>query len=454
MITQSCHSPLSQTENMSEVTTATSPRHFFLHIPKCGGTTFSDFLSRQFPRSSIYTADKSTADFQRHRELEASGHISPENSFEHLSRRYVESMQSYDLIVENHFKWVIMQLLAGSRSMVLYSLLRDPRERVVSHYKHLQRIPLDHSTGLSQDQLAAYRLARELPLADFCCEIDRFYIWSNFYNLQTQYLSSHRLTPENWKKLGEQAFLEDALRNLSQIDYVADVKDLNEFARLISLDNHWLPPGRLNALNAGEHSSQITADLVAQVPDSLVALDQVLYEEGLKKYAAWRDKVLHDATLALWSNNDHREQCVRSDEQWELHFEDELPGNNFHGREGTGKETFRWMGPDPESRLYLPVRPGFPHWISVYLLSFISPDMFSKTTYFINGREATPQCSSAEGCTVVTFPVDSADTNTGVVELGIRADHTTSEYALNLSSDKREKSIAVKCVKLSLQPPA
>ncbi|MBD3672062.1 MAG: sulfotransferase family 2 domain-containing protein [Planctomycetaceae bacterium] len=452
MITQSLPKVSASQEESAEASDS-KPMHFFLHIPKCGGTTFSDYLSRHFPRSAIYTADKSIADYQIHQQLKAAGQISSKDNFRLLSQRYVESMQSCDLIVENHFEWIVMQSLVKSRKLVLYTLLRDPRERIVSHYKHLRRIPLDDSKGLSHDQMAAYRLARELSFGEFCRQIDQFYIWSNFYNLQTRFLSSHHLNRVIWSQLGEQAILEDALKNLSRIEYVADVKDLNEFARLISLDSHWLPPGRLGALNAGEHSSQTEADLISQVPDSLVALDQVLYEEGLKKYAAWREKVLQKATLELWRNSHQRDQRFLSEDEWELNFEDELFGDNFHGREGKGKETFRWMGPDRESHLYLPVRPGVPHWISVYLLAFITPEMFSKTTYFINGREVAPVCSTAEGCTVVTFAVDPADTNSGVVELAIRADHTTTEYALNRSSDKREKSIAVKRVKLSLHPP-
>ncbi len=45
--------------NYPQVTPST-PVHFFIHIPKCGGTTFSDYLSRHFPLERIYTASKST----------------------------------------------------------------------------------------------------------------------------------------------------------------------------------------------------------------------------------------------------------------------------------------------------------------------------------------------------------------------------------------------------------
>ena len=48
-------------ETADSTAAGTAPVHFFIHIPKCGGNTFSDFLAKQFPLEKIYTAEKSTA---------------------------------------------------------------------------------------------------------------------------------------------------------------------------------------------------------------------------------------------------------------------------------------------------------------------------------------------------------------------------------------------------------
>ena len=436
---------------------ATSPMHFFLHIPKCGGTTFSDYLSRHFPRSAIYTADKSIADYQTHQLLKSSGRISAKDNFRLLSQRYVESMQSHNLIVENHFEWRVMQRLENRAKIVLYTLLRDPRERFVSHYNHIRRIPLNELTNPSQSVLKFHQLARELPINEFSQQIPLgafFHVaWGAFFNVQSRFLSSYDLNQEMWKRYGEEKILDNILSNLEQIDFVADLKDLEEFTQLISLSNGWLPPGPLNALNQGGHSSDKTSELLSQVPESFISLDQVIYEAGLKKYAAWKNKVLHDATLKLWTQKPGRNHLSQSGDQWEITFEDILYGNNFHAREGLGKETLRWMGPGLESQLYIPVRPHVTNWISVYIAAFIKPEIYTTTKYSINGQEVKPISSTADNCAVLTFPVDSNQSRSGIVQLGIKVDQTTSEFALSGIHDKREKSIAIRKIKVSLRPP-
>lgn len=138
--------------------------------------------------------------------------------------------------------------------------------------------------------------SQQIPLGAF------FHVaWGAFFNVQSRFLSSYDLNQEMWKRYGEEKILDNILSNLEQIDFVADLKDLEEFTQLISLSNGWLPPGPLNALNQGGHSSDKTSELLSQVPESFISLDQVIYEAGLKKYAAWKNKVLHDATLKLWT---------------------------------------------------------------------------------------------------------------------------------------------------------
>lgn len=429
-----------------------SPIHFFLHIPKCGGTTFSDYLSRHFPRPAIYTAEKSIDIFRRHEDMKAAGQIPQKNYSNTLDQSYTESMQPFDLVVENHFSWTTMQRLGHYRELVIYTILRDPRERAISHYKHLGRIPFDHSSSEDPVSLSLYQLARELPAHKFFERITDSRIWGSFFNMQTRFLSSHPLNRGNWNSIGEDQILEDVLNNLNRIDFVADLKDLEEFTQLISLSNGWLPPGQLNALNKGEHSQEKESEL-SQVPESIIALDQVVYEAGLKKYAAWRDKVLHDATLELWTQKTKHNHLSQSGDQWEMSFEDILYGNNFHAREGRGKETARWMGPGLESQLYIPVRPGVTNWISVYIAAFIKPELYTTTKYSINGKEVKPIGSTDDNCTVVTFPVDSNQSRSGIVQLGIKVDQTTSEFALRGIPDKREKSIAIRRVKVSLRSP-
>ena len=78
-----------------------APVHFFVHIPKCGGNTFSDFLARQFPLEKIYTAEKSTAAWEDHRRDIAARaeQLSRENKGALLRRRFIDGMRQHDLVM-------------------------------------------------------------------------------------------------------------------------------------------------------------------------------------------------------------------------------------------------------------------------------------------------------------------------------------------------------------------
>lgn len=424
----------------------TRPLHFFLHIPKCGGNTFSDFLSRHFPVSSIYTAEKSTADWLAHQRLKAGR--AANGNVRRLTRRYAAAMRQHDLVAENHFNWRILEQVRADRPVITYALLREPRERVASHYLHLRRLPLASPDGEGHESQNLRSLARELSLADFCRRLDRREVWATVFNLQTRILSS-QAGWDYWHRAGEQAILENVLENLASIDHLADLADLKEFAQLVSLANGWLPPGRLSVHNAGEGPTA-AAELASQVPEETVALDQAIYEAGRKQYADWRERVLHDVAVARWQAS---QPAAPNRTSWEIGFADPLPGINFHGREGRGAETARWMGPERESKLFLPVRPGRPHTVAISFVAFLEPDLFPQTVFQINDLVVAPTVTARGGKTIVSLTVPAEQTSSGLVDLRIVAARTTSAEAICQAADSRQKSLAIQSIRMTPQEP-
>lgn len=421
-----------------------TPIHFFLHIPKCGGNTFSDFLSRHFPAAAIYTAEKSIADWQAHQERKATD---ASTSPEQLRQRYATSIQQHQLAADNHFDWKTLQLVRALGPVISYALLRSPRERVASHYLHLRRLPPTAADTQQPNSPGLSCLARELSLVNFCRRLDRHDVWATIFNLQTRILSSHQLGRGNWLQLGEQAILEDVLENLTKIDHVAELADLDEFTQFVSLANHWLPPGQLSVHNPGDGPTA-AQELADQVPDEVVALDQAIYEAGRKQYARWRQQVLHDAAVEGWQAS---RPAAPSGASWEISLADALPGTNFHGREGSGDRTLRWLGPERVSRLWLPVRAGLPHTVAISCVAILEPDLFHQTRYRINGEAVTPSVASRGGQTVVTLPVAAGQTATGLVELTIEAARSTSAAAVGQGDDRRVKSLAIDRIKIALR---
>jgi hypothetical protein len=433
------------------------PAHFFVHVPKCGGNTFSEYLTRNFPVSTIYTAEKSIATwlaYQRERRRDGEeGNSSGEDAALELSQRHLVEMRSHDLIAENHYGWPMVEQLRGYRPVTTYLLVREPRARIASHYLHLRRIRLEETNELADEGRALYQLARDLSLADFC-RLDRADVWGAVFNRQAISLSSQLVGRVIFRHLDKSAFVENLLENLEQTDFVADLADLDEFAHLVSLANGWLPPGDLGTINAGDHTASEIAELAVDVPEELVTFDQVVYDAARVKFRSLRRQVLADAAVELWRNRSELPPAPSEGERWELGCEGPLDVMNFHGREGTGPETIRWMGPATESRLFIPVRRGVPQWLSVFIAAFVDPDIFPTTTYAINGIQVTPSFVVEENCTVAIMPLDHEATTSGVVELTITAPWTSSDRERGHSSDMRQKSMALRKLRLSTRSPA
>ena len=427
------------------------PVHFFIHIPKCGGNTFSDFLAKQFHVEKIYAAEKSTAAWEEHRkELAARAEqLSGEDKGAMLRERFAAEMRSHDLVIENHYNWVIADLLRQHRQLKTYVIVREPRERVASHYLHLRRIPVEEAHTLAPEGRELYGLAKDLSITDFC-RCDRYDVWSSVFNQQARTINSQTISRVLYQQCDQQAFLENSLANLSQINFVADLADLDEFAQLVSLANGWLPPGRMGVLNPGKHMASEASDLAAAVPEEVVELDMQIYEAASRQYDRWKTDVLSEAAVTLWK---HRAQRVTPESDcWEIDFRGPLQGTNFHSREGVGLDTFRWMGPDKDSRLFVSVRRGVPQQIAIFIAAFIDPGLLSGTTFRINGVDATPVLSVEDNCTVATFEVSADATASGLVEMLISPPFTASDRDKGFGSDSRQKSMALRRIRIAVRP--
>jgi hypothetical protein len=429
------------------------PVHFFIHIPKCGGNTFSDFLAKQFPVEKIYTAAKSTAAWEEHRkELAARAEqLSGEDKGAMLRERFAAEMRSHDLVIENHYTWVIADLLRQHRQLKTYVILREPRERVASHYLHLRRIPVEEAHALAPEGRKLYSLAKDLSITDFC-RCDRYDVWSVVFNQQARTLNSQTISQVLYQQCDQRAFLENSLANLSQADFVADLADLDEFAQLVSLANGWLPPGRMGVLNPGKHTASEASDLAATVPDEIVELDMQIYEAACRQYQRWKAEVFSGAAVALWKHQ--APWATPANDCWTIDFRGPLQGTNFHGREGAGPDTFRWMGPERDSRLFVPVRPGESHQIAIFIAAFIDPDLLSGTVFRINNADTSPVLSVEDNCTVATFEVAAEATSSGLVELLISPPFTASDRDKGFGTDARQKSMALRRIRISRRSSA
>jgi hypothetical protein len=425
------------------------PVHFFIHIPKCGGNTFSDFLAKQFPLNRIYTAEKSIAAWEAHRTHVAANPstLSRLEKSTLLRQRYLNGMRHHDLVIENHYAWDIAERLEQHRPLITYVVFREPKERVASHYLHLRRIPLDAAHSLAPEAREDYDLAKQLSLSDYCQTLDRSDVWSTVFNRQTRMMSSALVTREWYEAADKEAFFANALANLERADFVGDLKDLDEFAQLISLANGWLPPGPLGMLNANTNTVSPVQQLAAEVPDEVVAHDMALTAAAARKYEQWKRRVLMEASVALWRDR-QRALATTTADSHDIDFCAPLHGINFHGREGSPPNIYRWMGPARTSQLFVPVRPRIPQHISVFIAAMIDPDLLTATQFCIDGSQIQPSYSIADNCTVAMLPISAEASSSGLVTLTITTPLTASDRDKGLGSDTRQKSLALRRIRV------
>ncbi len=95
-----------------------------------------------------------------------------------------------------------------------------------------------------------------------------------------------------------------------------------------------------------------------------------------------------------------------------------------------------------------------PQQLSVFIAAFIDPEVFAGATYHLNGIPALPVCSVENHCTVATFAISPEATSAGAIELTITAPFTASELEKGLSTEPRQKSMALRQVRLTPQVTA
>lgn len=120
----------------------------FLHIPKTGGTTLHQIIERQYRPDVIYTLNQ-----QQGRSIE---------SFEALP----ESKRNAIRVLKGHTYFGLRSCL--SKSNVFITLLREPINRIISHYFYVRGFPGHYlhqdvtSRGLSLEEYAENPLSEEL----------------------------------------------------------------------------------------------------------------------------------------------------------------------------------------------------------------------------------------------------------------------------------------------------
>lgn len=234
---------------------------FFVHIPKCAGTAFENYvlsLSRGFDRSRAFTG------------VGANGE--PETLGDYFK---VESNSPF---VFGHIPYAAAKKFSGQSFFAVF--LRDPVQRTLSHYRSWHDaenfMPGDpHHDSASPELVEALRFSQSASLEEFVSSSNRLVIEGALGNLQVKFLSTY--SGSDMEK-----HLESAMRNLDDFDFVGIA---DRFADSIAHFRFLIPEAGPYQLGAAlENRSRVK---VEEISDSVLELirEQVKYDLRLYEYA-------------------------------------------------------------------------------------------------------------------------------------------------------------------------
>jgi hypothetical protein len=250
-------------------------RVYFLHIPKTAGSSFVELLHNYLP------------DEKRPHYLLADLLNPPETL---LEQRLIVGHTYYTL---HHFL---------PRPPIYVTMLRDPAEQVVSHFRHIKRYPEHH----------LYEKYRNKTLLDFLRDQDMVRVITNF---QTHSLAvdadprvlAKNLTPEELNRsildelmlgmydhLSEGELLEYVKARLKDFAFVGITERFDDTVDLLTYTFHWQPFRQSVNLNRDPNPfldiPQSAKDLIAEHTE----IDRQLYQFALDLFETRRREMILD----------------------------------------------------------------------------------------------------------------------------------------------------------------
>lgn len=221
-----------------DIQPGTEPRIFFFHIPKTGGSSMHNELSRFYHPLSIYPQDNLMSTIDEYGVSQAAlSHDLRESCF--TSAQYIERFPPYlSRLVSGHYSFDLFKRYVGVFDFI--AILRDPAERLYSEFEYLRLDYIDRNRDNSYDiqKLNAHYgrpYFNGLTIRDF---IEDNPVTHHGYsdNLLARLLADgvdNSATKLSDSKYTAEHYVETAVNNLQQFAYVGFLNDLDDFDKFM-----------------------------------------------------------------------------------------------------------------------------------------------------------------------------------------------------------------------------
>lgn len=400
----------------------------YLHIPKTAGTAFGAALSQRFAVSEIAPTFRMSM---------AGGAADP--LVGHAARGFrLLGVGSH--LDRDQLDAILASLPEGERLFIV-TVLRNPRDRLISQYRHWQRTP-EAALATAPDAVKeAFRAARELPLGEFLAA-GNAYVDTHFRNLQAAMLVGNGTA----EMMDEARLLAAARQSLAEIDVVGHTDALDETLARIADAYGWSAPEAVQPLNVAPGGQPPMDDATEALIAAFNTVDDQLWRDLQAGEAPRSSTAEAEATERRYFRPDRAMlETILDGSAVRFTMAEALDGEGWHVREGW-KWVARWTGPGLRSTIRLRAPLLRQVSVSLHLVSVLDWKLVEGVGLTLDGIAplAPPRVEYVAERPILRADFSLPDEGTGRRELAIELPFTRSHADIDPGiDDRRQKGLAI-----------
>ncbi|NJN86788.1 MAG: sulfotransferase family protein [Leptolyngbyaceae cyanobacterium SL_7_1] len=356
----------------------------FIHIMKTAGSTFTAIVDANFAVDQISPPPSFLP------ELYPETEALPPNAIREFLTRF--------RLIRGHITYAeIAPLLTNP---VYLTLLRDPVERVISHYDFIRKGTTIPSRERFQEGHRIHKQAASGSLLEFV-ESPHPLVQASVINHQTR----HLVPPDcNTSNPFDPTLLESAKANLDRFAFVGLTEQFQDSIFLLAYTFGWYPETTYQSLRVNPKRPK-KADLSPETLAAIVErnqLDIALYNYIQERFEQQRSQMIDtliatypalsqsfdrsspaDLARLLQPHYEQRYPTTTPVRSLDLDFRQAISGAGWHRRNGDcnglkpSGDVFRWTGPSPVSTLDLPLALDTDFTLKVHINNAASPEILA-----------------------------------------------------------------------------